>query len=182
MKRALMIAVPTIVFLFAAGCETTPVKEEAADATVEERSTAAVTPDEAAAQTRSLESDTGFKGHALDDPSSPLSQQVMDFDFDRSDILDDYRAMVEAHAAYLAENPRSSVVLEGHADERGSREYNLGLGERRGQSVKRMLVLLGASDGQLDTVSFGEERPAREGHDESAWRYNRRVEISYQVR
>ena len=182
MKRALWIALPTMVLLFASGCETTPVKDEGADATVEERDTTAMARDDSAAQTRGLESATGFRGDPLDDPSSALSQQVIYFEFDRSDIQDDYRAIIEAHAAYLAENPGSTVVLEGHADERGSREYNLGLGERRGISVKRMLVLLGASDSQLETVSYGEERPAKEGHDESAWRYNRRVELQYQAR
>jgi peptidoglycan-associated lipoprotein len=90
--------------------------------------------------------------------------------------------LITAHAAYLAENPGLRVRLEGHADERGSREYNLGLGERRSQSVERLLVLNGAGGNQLETISFGEERPAALGHDENAWWQNRRVEIVYPAR
>ncbi len=84
-----------------------------------------------------------------------------------------------AHAKYLASNPTARIRLEGNTDERGSREYNIGLGERRAQAVRRALLLQGASDGQLSTVSYGEERPAAAGHDEASWSKNRRVEIVY---
>ena len=87
--------------------------------------------------------------------------------------------MLAAHGRYLAQNPQASVRLEGHADERGSREYNIGLGERRAQSVRRALALQGANPEQLSTVSYGEERPAVLGSDEEAWRLNRRVELVY---
>ena len=87
--------------------------------------------------------------------------------------------VVAAHAKYLAAHPSQRVRLEGHTDERGSREYNIGLGERRAQAVRRAMLLQGAVEGQISTVSFGEERPAVTGHDEEAWAKNRRVEIVY---
>jgi peptidoglycan-associated lipoprotein len=87
--------------------------------------------------------------------------------------------VVAAHAKFLAAHPAARVRLEGHTDERGSREYNIGLGDRRAQSVRRALLLQGASDAQISTVSYGEERPAVLGHDEAAWAKNRRVEIVY---
>jgi peptidoglycan-associated lipoprotein len=87
--------------------------------------------------------------------------------------------MLTAHGRYLAGNPRAQVRLEGHADERGSREYNIGLGERRAQAVRRVLMLQGATAQQLSTVSYGEERPAQTGSDDEAWRLNRRVELVY---
>ena len=116
---------------------------------------------------------------ALDDPQSPLSVRVIYFEYDSSEIRPEYRQAIEAHAAYLAANPSTNITLEGHADERGSREYNLALGERRADSVKRQMNLLGASTNQIRTVSYGEERPAIDGHDETAWSENRRVEILY---
>jgi peptidoglycan-associated lipoprotein len=115
----------------------------------------------------------------LNDPASPLSQRIIYFDYDSSEIRAEYRGTVEAHAAFLAANPSMSVSLEGHADERGSREYNLALGERRAQSVKRQMVLLGAQAQQIRTTSYGEERPVVDGHDEGSWSQNRRVEILY---
>jgi peptidoglycan-associated lipoprotein len=108
-----------------------------------------------------------------------LSKRIVYFDFDRADIRTDSQAVVAAHAAYLAKNPSQKVRLEGHADERGSREYNIGLGERRGQAVRRALLLQGVAEVQLSTVSYGEERPAQSGSTEEAYAANRRVEIVY---
>ena len=108
-----------------------------------------------------------------------LSKRVVYFDFDRADIRADSQSVVAAHARYLAGNPAQKVRLEGHADERGSREYNIGLGERRGQAVRRALLLQGVAELQLSTVSYGEERPAAAGSDEQAYSLNRRVEIVY---
>jgi len=116
---------------------------------------------------------------ALNDPSSPLSKRVIYFMYDSYEVLPEYQSVVSAHAGYLASHPNRNVVLEGHADERGSPEYNVALGEQRGQAVARMLQLQGVNNGQLQVVSFGEEKPAVPGHDESAWQQNRRVEISY---
>ncbi len=113
-------------------------------------------------------------------PGGATADRIIYFDFDRSDVRGDYVEVVAAHGRFLAENPGARVRLEGHADERGSREYNIGLGERRAQAVRQLLMLQGASDGQLSTVSFGEERPAAIGSDEETWALNRRVEIVYQ--
>ena len=109
-----------------------------------------------------------------------LSQLVLYFDFDQSDVGAEFRVMLAAHARRLADNPEVSLSIEGHADERGSREYNIGLGERRAQAVRRLLLLQGAPQKQLGTISFGEEQPAASGGDEKSWSLNRRVELVYQ--
>ncbi|MBV8146245.1 MAG: peptidoglycan-associated lipoprotein Pal [Gammaproteobacteria bacterium] len=108
-----------------------------------------------------------------------LAKRTIYFDFDSSEIKGEGTDIVAAHAKYLAGNSTTHVRLEGHTDERGSREYNIGLGERRAQAVRRALLLQGATDAQISTVSYGEERPAVAGHDEAAWAKNRRVEIIY---
>jgi peptidoglycan-associated lipoprotein len=122
-------------------------------------------------------------GGADDEAAGPqaglLAKRVVYFDFDSSEIKGEGTDVVAAHAKYLAAHTGTRVRLEGHTDERGSREYNIGLGERRAQSVRRALLLQGAVDTQISTVSYGEERPAVPGHDEAAWAKNRRVEIVY---
>lgn len=108
-----------------------------------------------------------------------IEDLVVYFEFDRSEIQSRFNDMLAAHGQYLSNNPQTRVRLEGHADERGTREYNIGLGERRAQAVRRVLMLQGASADQISTVSYGEERPAATGSDEEAYRLNRRVEIVY---
>jgi peptidoglycan-associated lipoprotein len=115
----------------------------------------------------------------LDDPESELAERVIYFDFDQDTVKDEYRDLVRSHAEYLRERPDLEVRLEGHTDERGSREYNIGLGDRRARAVRQMLVLYGVSEDQIRTVSYGEERPAVDESNESAWAENRRVEIVY---
>jgi len=110
---------------------------------------------------------------------SCLRQRVVYFDFDSSSINPQFQAQIACHAAYLSQFPDARVTLEGNTDERGSREYNLGLGERRGNAVQSALSAAGASSSQLNVVSYGEERPVDRGHDEAAWSKNRRVEIVY---
>ncbi|HET9695176.1 MAG TPA: peptidoglycan-associated lipoprotein Pal [Steroidobacteraceae bacterium] len=105
------------------------------------------------------------------------SRNVVYFDYDSSEIKPEYDAIVTAHAGYLARYKSARVRLEGNTDERGSREYNIGLGERRAQTVRRALLLQGVQEGQITTVSYGEERPVAEGSDESAYARNRRVEL-----
>jgi len=104
-------------------------------------------------------------------------KNVVFFDFDSSEIRSEYVPVVAAHAQYLVKYPTARVRLEGHTDERGSREYNIGLGERRAQTVRRALLAQGVADSQITTVSYGEERPAVEGSDEAAFAQNRRVEL-----
>lgn len=121
----------------------------------------------------------GFQGNPLDDPDSLLSKRVIYFDFDQAEIQPEYRRIIQAHAEYLIANGNARVVLEGHTDERGSREYNMGLGERRANAVRSLFTLQGVSGSQVSTVSFGEERPVAMGQNEDSWRLNRRVEILY---
>ena len=120
-----------------------------------------------------------WTGNPLDDPESLLSTRVILFDFDISEVREDYRDVVIAHGEYLANNPAVTVTIEGHADERGTREYNIGLGERRATAVKRLMLAQGAADSQISTVSYGEERPVALGSNEAAWAQNRRAEFIY---
>ena len=113
-------------------------------------------------------------------PASPLVKRRILFDYDSAAIRDEYRSLLESHAKYLLKEKAAKVILQGHADERGSREYNLALGQRRSESVYKALSLLGVPDAQLEAVSFGEEKPVAEGHDEEAWMQNRRTEILYE--
>ncbi|MEO8803339.1 MAG: peptidoglycan-associated lipoprotein Pal [Rudaea sp.] len=113
------------------------------------------------------------------DTDSCLRQRVVYFDFNRSEIRPEFQAAVACHAAYLQQFPGARVTLEGNADERGTREYNLGLGERRGNALSSALSAAGASSSQLNVVSYGEERPVCKEHNESCWQKNRRVEIVY---
>lgn len=129
--------------------------------------------------TNALPGQSGLKTDALDDPSSPLATRVFYFDFDNSEVHASDRPIIAAHAQYLASHPDTHVVLEGNTDERGSREYNIGLGERRAEAVRRLLLFQGATDKQIQVVSYGEERPVDPGHNEQAWAKNRRVEIVY---
>ena len=108
-----------------------------------------------------------------------LSQTRVYFAYDSSELDADGQAVAEAHAAFLLNNPSTRVVLEGHADERGTREYNLALGERRAQSVVDVFIALGVSAMNIENVSYGEENPVADGHDDSSWQLNRRVEIRY---
>ena len=116
----------------------------------------------------------------LTDPASILSRRSIFYDLDSFDVKDQYKGLVEAHARYLRDNPKSKMLIQGNTDERGSREYNVGLGQRRSEGVKKMLLLLGAREDQIESVSLGEEKPKAEGHDEQAWSQNRRSDILYQ--
>ncbi|MBT7951910.1 MAG: peptidoglycan-associated lipoprotein Pal [Gammaproteobacteria bacterium] len=166
------------------GC-TTNTKDDSGSATVEDKGSASGSDTSGsgsdAGSTRTYgvgaEGDTSMT--ALDDPQSPLSVRIIYFDYDSSEIQSQFRDTIEAHSAFLIANPNVIVALEGHADERGSREYNLALGERRSQTVKRQMTLLGVPSSQIRATSYGEERPVSEEHDDFAWSQNRRVEIVY---
>lgn len=116
---------------------------------------------------------------ALNDANSILAKRSAFFDFDKSAVKEADKPMVQAHGQYLAEHADRKVVVEGNTDERGSSEYNLALGNRRAESVKKMLVLSGVKAGQISTSSFGEEKPRASGHNEAAWSQNRRADIVY---
>lgn len=116
---------------------------------------------------------------SLNDPNSPLSQRVLYFELDSSQIKDEDRDIITVHAEFLAAHSEITIVLEGHADERGTREYNIALGEKRAKAVKQLMTLQGVAENQIQVISFGEERPVALGHDGAAWNLNRRVEILY---
>ncbi len=144
------------------------VKEEPVE-TVDRTETTETTP---------VETDGKYGPEDLDSDSC-LRQRVVYFDFDRSDIRGEAQQILACHAKYLQDRASAAVTLEGHADERGTREYNLGLGERRGNAVSGALQANGGSAGQISVVSYGEERPTCADSDESCWQQNRRVEIVY---
>ncbi len=115
----------------------------------------------------------------LKDPNNILSKRSVFFDYDSSVIKDEFKPMVSAHARYLTQNRSAKVAIQGNTDERGSREYNIALGQRRADSVKQMMLLLGAQESQIETVSFGEEKPRATGKDEASYSQNRRSDIVY---
>jgi len=168
-----------------AGCSSTPTTE----APVDERSAGAGTgaPGSSGAQTGGAAgggvtgsaTGSGVGGNPLRDPNNVLSKRSVYFDFDSFVVKEEYRPLVEAHARYLQQNRNARMTVQGNTDERGSREYNIALGQKRADSVKRMMMLLGATEGQIETVSFGKEKPRNPGHDESAWAENRRDDILY---
>jgi peptidoglycan-associated lipoprotein len=160
---------------FLAACSTTSGSKKEG-AAVEDQGTPSAS---SSVQTYGAGKESSYGISELDDPNSPLSKRIIYFAYDSSEIQPEYRSIIEAHAQYLAANPNVVLSLEGHTDERGSREYNLALGERRAQAVKEQMMVLGAAASQLRTISYGEERPVAEGHDEAAWSQNRRVELVY---
>lgn len=179
MKR--LLTVMGIVFLLAlAACATTTKEQEGA--AVEDRGKPAGPP------VAAPKPDAGAKplvekplgAAALKDPGNILSRRSVYFDFDSNLVKDEYRPLVTAHARYLQQNAGTKMRVEGHADERGSREYNIALGQRRSEAVKQMMQLLGARPDQIESVSFGEEKPKSTGHDEASWAENRRGDIVYQ--
>jgi peptidoglycan-associated lipoprotein len=129
--------------------------------------------------TTPLGKDRDLQLDALHDPQSPLSVRIVYFDFDSHQVSAEGVDVINAHGRFLANNPNQRVRLEGHADERGSREYNLGLGEQRAQAVSQLLKLQGVGADQIELISYGEELPAAFGHDEESWQLNRRVELVY---
>ena len=170
-----------------AGCQSTPTTQDAAP--VEDRAASGAASGTSGASTSGAgtsgvsgtSAGAGRAGAAggnpLKDPANVLSKRSVYFDFDSFVVKDEFRPMLEAHAKVLSANRSKRMTLEGHTDERGGREYNLALGQKRADAVLRTLVLLGVQDAQLEAVSFGEERPAVQGSDEAAWAKNRRVEL-----
>jgi peptidoglycan-associated lipoprotein len=116
---------------------------------------------------------------ALKDPNNILSKRSVYFDYDKFDVKDEFKPLIEAHAKFLRDNASAKMLIQGNADERGSREYNVGLGQRRSDAVKKMLTLLGAREAQIESVSLGEEKPACGEHSETCWAKNRRDDMLY---
>jgi len=174
-----IIAAASLVALFAA-CSTTPeggdkpaAKPEAASAPAPEVTARKPAP------AVDLTARSRDSAAMLKDPNNILSKRSVYFDYDKYEIKDEFKSLVEAHAKYLRENPAAKMLIQGNADERGSREYNVGLGQRRSDTVKRALILLGAKDGQIESVSLGEEKPMCADHAAGCWAKNRRDDMLY---
>lgn len=179
MKRLILAFAATAIL---AACSSTPTKEQDG-AAVEDRNGAAAQqkpPSQASSgpTTAPLQS-KGVSGNPLKDPSNILSKRSVYFELDSNVVKDEFKPLVSAHARYLQQNRGQKVTVQGNADERGSREYNLALGQRRADAVKQAMQLLGAQSEQIETVSFGEEKPRATGHDEKSWAENRRADIVY---
>jgi peptidoglycan-associated lipoprotein len=179
MKQRILMSV--LVAAMLAGCSS-GVKLN--DVPVEDKSATAVTPGGAgggtpggASQSQVTPVDANPAASSIAGPNNVA--RLVFFDYDSYVIKPEAQPIIEAHARFLRTNGQRRVALEGHTDERGGREYNLALGQRRAEAVRRALGLLGVNDSQLEAVSFGKEKPAATGADESAWSQNRRVEISY---
>ena len=174
--RSLSILLILVGVLMLAGCgkKATTVPDDAGATATEGSSTEGAPGEGQVGESRDL---PGASGSATGGPAGTAT--VIYFDYDRSDIRPEYASLISSHAKYLAGSSGVRIRVEGHTDERGSREYNIALAERRAQAVRRALMLQGAGDAQLTTVSYGEERPAEAGSDESAYEKNRRVELVY---
>jgi len=175
MKRKLGRLIVAGLIVVLAGCSTTGEKQ-GGEVAVEDRGTSA---DEGAVTSGAYGS-SEFSSYSLTDPNSPLARRVIYFEYDSAEISGSDQELLVQHSGYLVANPGQHITLEGHTDERGSREYNIALGDRRALSVQRIMELNGVLPEQITVVSYGEEKPAAEGHSDAVWRLNRRVEIVYQ--
>jgi peptidoglycan-associated lipoprotein len=159
-----------------AACSSTPVEEPKAPVST---ATATPAPQTAPSADTSQTQVTTVTLDPLDDPKSGLAARSVYFDFDNFAIADKYIPLVQAHGQYIASHKQVQIRIEGNADERGSHEYNLSLGDKRAQIVAKQLEVMGANPAQIEAVSYGEERPKATGHDETAWAENRRADIKY---
>jgi peptidoglycan-associated lipoprotein len=167
MKKALFSAL-TLVLLY--GCASTPVEPEKPPVEAQ--------PPAPPVIVRPIQAPT-VQVDPLKDPNSGLSKRSVFYEYDKYDIRDEYRPLLQAHGKYLAENRGKKMLVQGNCDERGSREYNIALGQRRAEGVKRMLVLMGATEAQVEPVSLGEEKPRCTDHNEGCWSQNRRSDMLY---
>ena len=165
------LVIPALLALLIAGCSSTPDADQA-NAPAEDGRGRVATVEAGNVNGSKLPRE-------LTDPQSILSRRSVFFDYDRFDVKDEYRELVTAHARFLSNNRQFKMLIQGNTDERGSREYNLALGQKRADAVKRMLVMLGVREDQVESVSLGEEKPRSEGHDEAAWAENRRSDMLY---
>ncbi len=162
MKKALFSAL-TLALLY--GCASTPVEPEK--------------PAEPSVQTPAAPAAPPLAARPVQPAPVDLSKRSVFYDYDKYDIKDEYRPVLQVHGKYLAENRGKKMLVQGNCDERGSREYNIALGQRRAEGVKRMLVLMGATEAQVEPVSLGEEKPRCVDHNEGCWSQNRRSDMLY---
>ncbi|MFT3848046.1 MAG: peptidoglycan-associated lipoprotein Pal [Propionivibrio sp.] len=165
------LIVPALLAVLITGCSSTPDADQNG-APVESRDNGIATVDANKLDGRNLPRE-------LTDPKSILSKRSVYFDYDKYDVKAEYKDLVAAHAKFLTNNRQFKMLVQGNTDDRGSREYNLALGQKRADSIKKMLTLLGAGEDQVEAVSLGEEKPKNEGQDEAAWAQNRRGDMLY---
>lgn len=175
MKRFFLIV---LVLGLVAGCSTVPQEQDGAAVEDRKAGEAVDRPAIKPAESQPL-TDKSLAGSELTDPDNILSKRSVYYEFDSNLVKDEYKPVVAAHARYLRQHNGTAMRIEGNADERGSREYNLALGQRRADAVKQMMQLLGARTDQIETVSYGEEKPRATGSDEASWAENRRADILY---
>ena len=165
-KQFIRHLVPALAVALLAACSSTP--DNSSDlASVDATGTSGVPKLSAAALAK------------LRDPNSPLSKRSIYFNYDQYDVKSEYNSQLQAHAKFIASEPNARVLVQGNTDDRGSREYNLALGQRRADAVKKQLVLMGAPEAQIESVSLGKEKPKALGDNEAAWAENRRADMLY---
>jgi peptidoglycan-associated lipoprotein len=169
------LIIPALLAALLAACSSTPIPDDSANgAPVESR-------DGKIAQVNAGNVDGSGLPRELTDPKSKLAQRSIYFDIDKFEVKDDFKDLVTAHAKYLVAHRDFKVLIQGNTDESGSSEYNLSLGQKRADAVKRSLSLLGAREDQIESVSLGKEKPKNPGHDAAAWAENRRADILYRA-
>ena len=159
-----------------AGCASTPIPENKAG--VEDRSATAV-PAPQGGSAAPVAPQAQQQVNPLRDPKNILSKRSIFYDYDKYDVKDEYKPMLQAHAQYLAQNPGAKMLIQGNCDERGSREYNIALGQKRADGVKKLLQLMGAKESQIESVSLGEEKPRCTEQNEACYSQNRRSDMLY---
>jgi peptidoglycan-associated lipoprotein len=172
MKKALF---PALALALIWGCASTPPAETPS---ASQASPAQAPPAPPPVGVKPLEP-SAVEANPLKDPNNILYKRSVFYELDKYDVRDEYRPLLQAHGKYLAEHRGAKMLVQGNCDERGSREYNIALGQRRAEGVKRMLVLMGATDSQVEPVSLGEEKPRCSEHAESCWSQNRRSDMLY---
>ena len=177
MKKSLLVSAVLAALL--AACSSTAVKDKPA-APVEDSGKSAASSSAADSASTSGASQNGYDMSALKDPNNILSKRSVYFDFDKDEVKAEFRPLVEAHAKFLQANPKAKVMIQGNADSRGSREYNLALGQRRSVAVKKAMNVVGAQDKQIETVSYGEEKATQTCKDDGCWSHDRRADIVYE--
>ena len=172
------LVVPALMLALLAGCSSTPMSGDQSGASVEDRSSGTVqTPGVQTVTPGQSGGDAGIA--AVKDPNNILSTRSVLFDYDSFTIRDEFKPLIQAHARFLQTNPKMKMLVQGNTDDRGSREYNIALGQKRADAVKKALQLLGAADAQIESVSLGEEKPRCLDASEACWAENRRGDMLY---
>jgi peptidoglycan-associated lipoprotein len=179
MQNKILVLIAIAGAVLASGCASHKPKPQPTSTATSDTSTTDQSQTSGVGNSSAYGSGMGQDSDSAGPSGEQLKNRTIYFEFDSSEIKSEYNDLITAHAHYLAQNPTKRVRVEGNTDERGSREYNIGLGERRAQAVRRALMLQGVTEAQITTVSYGEERPAVTGHAEEAWSRNRRANIVY---